>query len=151
MYGKILVPVDGSPTSQQGMDEAIKLAKLTGGSLRLVHIVDDLPFVGGLDVYAGFAVQLITAQKDAGEKLLLAARTKVEAAGIAVDTVLVDRPAGRVADRVVEQARQWGAQLIVIGTHGRRGVDRVMLGSDAEQIARSAPAPVLLVRSQATG
>ena len=54
--------------------------------------------------------------------------------------------AARVADLVVEQARQWGAELIVLGTHGRRGLGRALLGSDAEQVLRQAPVPVLLVR-----
>jgi len=63
--------------------------------------------------------------------------------------VLVEDMTARVADLVTEQARAWKADLIVIGTHGRRGVDRFLLGSDAEQILRIAPAPVLLVRAPA--
>ena len=53
---------------------------------------------------------------------------------------------GRVCDVVVEQAKEFGADLIVLGTHGRRGVSRLLVGSDAEQIVRVAPVPVLLVR-----
>ena len=64
-----------------------------------------------------------------------------------VDTVLVERTAARISERIVEQAKAWGAELIVIGTHGRRGVGRMLLGSDAEQTVRIAPVPVLLVRA----
>ena len=63
-----------------------------------------------------------------------------------VETVLVEHAAARVSERIVDQAKSWGADLIVMGTHGRRGVGRVLLGSDAEQTARIAPVPVLLVR-----
>ena len=73
-------------------------------------------------------------------------REGVAAAGVPVETALVESQGERVSEIVVEQARAWPADLIVIGTHGRRGVDRVLMGSDAEQIARRAPVPVLLVR-----
>ena len=63
-----------------------------------------------------------------------------------VDTVLIENLDARVSQLVVEHARAWGADLIVLGTHGRRGLARVLMGSDAEQIARTAPVPVLLVR-----
>jgi nucleotide-binding universal stress UspA family protein len=66
-----------------------------------------------------------------------------------VDSVLDDTLGGRISDRVLAQAQQWPAQLIVIGTHGRRGVGRLLLGSDAEQVLRQAPVPVLLVRAAA--
>ena len=64
-----------------------------------------------------------------------------------VETVLVERGADRISERIVEQAKAWDAHLIVIGTHGRRGVGRLLLGSDAEQTMRIAPVPILLVRT----
>jgi nucleotide-binding universal stress UspA family protein len=70
----------------------------------------------------------------------------VEAAGIKVDTLLRDSFEGRVCDLVVDSAKAWPADVIVIGTHGRRGVGRLLIGSDAEQIVRYARVPVLLVR-----
>ena len=66
---------------------------------------------------------------------------------MAVDTLTSECFAKRPCDVIVEQAARWPADLIVIGTHGRRGVNRMLLGSDAEQVARIAPVPVLLVRS----
>ena len=83
---------------------------------------------------------------DAGAKILAEAKARVEASGVTVDTFLSESFGSRVCDFVVEQAKLWNADLIVIGTHGRRGVRRLYSGSDAEQIVRTAPVPVLLVR-----
>lgn len=149
MYERILVPVDGSPTSNKGLEEAIKLAKLTGARLRLVHAVDELSFAMNADAFGAYAGELIELVRKGGETTLQAAKTQVEAAGIAVDTVLRDSFGGRVFELVVDEAKQWPADLIVLGTHGRRGVGRALMGSDAEQIARLATVPVLLVRSAA--
>ena len=65
------------------------------------------------------------------------------------ESVLVESITRPVADVIVREARKWKADLIVIGTHGRRGLRRVVMGSDAEQVVRSAPAPVLLIRAAA--
>lgn len=147
MYERILVPVDGSPTSTRGLDEAIRLARLTHAHLRLVHVVDELPIALSADAFAANAAELIEVLRQGGETVLREARAKVEAAGVPVDTVLTDTFRGRVCDQVVDQAKAWPAQLIVLGTHGRRGAGRVLMGSDAEQILRHAPVPVLLVRA----
>ena len=145
MYQRILVPIDGSATSDCGLDEAIRLAKLTGGRLRLVHVVDGLVLSTGLEFATCDVVGLLV---EAGAEILSAARAKVESAGVAVDTFLSHTLAERVCDVVVAQARQWKGDLIVIGTHGRRGAKRLLIGSDAEQIVRTAPVPVLLIRSE---
>lgn len=147
MYQRILVPIDGSATSGKGLDEAVKLAQLTGAELLLVHVVDQLTFSTGLDPYGAYAGDLITSMRAAGEAILAKAKAKVQEQGIKVEARLFDNFTSRVSEMLVEQARSWGADLIVIGTHGRRGVSRWMLGSDAEQIVRMAPVPVLLVRA----
>jgi len=146
MYEKILVPIDGSDTSSRGLQEAIGLAKLAGGSIRLIHIVDEMVFTSGIDGSAVIMGDVISSLKEAGQSCLDKARDKVEQAGIKADSVLVEGFGTRVSDTVIEQAARWGASIIVLGTHGRRGVSRLVLGSDAEQILRSAPVPVLLVR-----
>lgn len=147
MYQRILVPIDGSATSDKGLDEAVKLARLTGAELLLVHVVDQLTFSAGLDPYGAYAGDLITSMREAGEAILAKAKAKVQEQGIKVDTRLDDNFTSRVSELIAEEARNWGADLIVIGTHGRRGVSRWMLGSDAEQIVRMAPTPVLLIRA----
>lgn len=149
MYQRILVPVDGSETSHAGLLEAIRVAKLTGARLCLLHAVDDMPFVMSADGYGAVSADLLKLVREAGEGLLAAAHAEVVAAGIDADTVLQDSLSGRLCDLVAQQARQWHADLIVLGTHGRRGIGRALLGSDAEQILRHAPVSVLLVRAPA--
>lgn len=151
MYERILVPIDGSPTSDRGLDEAIRMATLTRARLRLLHIVDQLPFVFGSDTLAPYTADVAGLLREAGEAILTQAKAKVAARGIPVDTVLHDSYQGRVCDLVAAEAKAWPADLIVIGTHGRHGVERALLGSDAEQILRMAPAPVLLVRCAKAG
>ena len=147
MYTNIIVPVDGSPTSDRGLEEAVKLAKLTGARLRLVHVVDQFIYAADMSGFGTMAADLVPLLQQAGEKILETCKTRAEAGGVPVETVLFDSFAGRVCDLVVAEATNWHADLIVLGTHGRRGVGRVFMGSDAEQIVRLAPTPVLLVRS----
>ncbi len=146
MYQRILVPVDGSPTSNAGLAEAIKLAKLAGARVRVLHVVDEMPSLMTAYSFATMPDDVFTMLKDAGQAVLEQARLTVHAAGIPVEATLFDSLSGRVCDRVAEQVQEWGADVIVLGTHGRRGVGRMLLGSDAEQIVRTATVPVLLVR-----
>lgn len=147
MYQRIFVPIDGSSTSNRGLDEAVKLAQLTGASIRLLHVMDTWSVATGLESYGVYVADVIPRMKEAGELLLTQAKTRLQAQGVKVDSVLLDSLTTRVSEAVIEQAKAWGADLIVIGTHGRRGVGRLLLGSDAEQIARMATVPVLLVRA----
>jgi nucleotide-binding universal stress UspA family protein len=103
--------------------------------------------MGGTAGFASVGADTFRLLRDGGEQILANAKARVEAARLPVDTVLDDTLGGRICDLVVAQARQWPAELIVIGTHGRRGVGRLLLGSDAEQVLRLAPVPVLLVRA----
>ena len=146
MYQRILVPVDGSPTSNAGLAEAIKLAQLTGARVRVLHVVDEMPFLLSADGYAAMSGDVFTMLKEAGQTVLEQARLAVHAAGIPVEAAIFDSFSGRLCDRVAEQVLEWGADVIVLGTHGRRGVGRMLMGSDAEQIVRTATVPVLLVR-----
>ena len=148
MYQQILVPVDGSPTSNAGLAEAIKLAKLTGARVRVLHVVDEMPLLLSGDGYAAMPGDILTILKEAGQAVLEQARLTVQAADVPVDAALFDSLSGRLCDRVAQQVQEWGADVIVLGTHGRRGVGRMLLGSDAEQIVRTAMVPVLLVRGK---
>jgi nucleotide-binding universal stress UspA family protein len=81
-----------------------------------------------------------------GMSVLARAQTAIGSSAIAVDTELLERNHPRVSEMIVLHAKAWGAEAIVLGTHGRRGMNRIMMGSDAEQVVRMAPVPVLLVR-----
>jgi nucleotide-binding universal stress UspA family protein len=144
MYQKLLVPVDGSPTAMHGLDEAIRVAQLSGGAIRVVHVLDQ-HFAPGLEFCTA---DVLGALQQVGADIVGAARARVSASGVPVEAEVAEALSGTVAEVVVDQARQWGADLIVIGTHGRRGVRRLMIGSDAEQIVRMASIPVLLVRDE---
>jgi nucleotide-binding universal stress UspA family protein len=146
MYQRILVPVDGSETAKRGLEEAIRLSKALGASLRLVHIVDDTPLA--LNPETGIAAGPLVADfAEAGKQIIEEARAYASAQGVQVDTALYENFIGRVADRLLEDARKSGAELIVMGTHGRRGIRHAVLGSDAEAVVRGSHIPVLLVRA----
>jgi len=148
MYQRILVPVDGSATSEAGLAEAIRLGKLTGATLRLVHVVDLMPYAGGYDVVNVYYTDLTPYLREGAQKILQAAQKQVEAAGLKPETQLLETFSGRVSDLLLDEVKSCGADLVVIGTHGRRGISRLMLGSDAEQVLRQSPVPVLLVRGK---
>jgi nucleotide-binding universal stress UspA family protein len=149
IYAKILVPVDGSPTSAKGLQEAIKIAKALGSQLRLVHIVDELiinnSVAGGSGLYSG---DLIESLREGGKKALADAEALVRRSGLEPEAILLETIGGPSAHLIVAQAKEWPADLIVMGTHGRRGVRRLALGSDAEQVLRTSSIPVLLVRDK---
>lgn len=146
MYKRILVPVDGSPTATRGLHEAIKLARDQGAAILLLHIVDEWRVAAG-DIAAVNLDAGSKALREAGAELLKQAEAQVREAGVSVETALVEELGTPVGECVVRRAREWPADLIVCGTHGRRGVSRMLLGSGAEYILRHAPVPVLLVRA----
>ncbi len=148
MYGRILVPVDGSETSAGGLDEAVKVAKAFGGRIRLMHVVNEF-IVDGAYSPGTYSSDLFQSLRDTGRVLLSDSEGCVRAAGVQVDSVLLESIGAPAADVIVSQARQWGAELIVMGTHGRRGLARLAMGSDAEQVVRLMSVPVLLVRTAA--
>ena len=150
MYDRILVPVDGSPTSNKGIAEAIALAKLTGGRVKLLHVFES-PFLAiGTEAALMRGEDIYNVARDAGQRVLSEAAERVKAAGVEVEQSLLDSEGRRLCDLVTEAAGTWSASLIVLGSHGRRGLQRMLLGSDAEQILRTAPVPVLMVRDSET-
>ncbi|MBB3181969.1 universal stress protein [Variovorax sp. Sphag1AA] len=150
MYQRILVPIDGSVISNCGLSEAIRIAKMTQGRLRLFHVIDDLSFALALGSNSGISNDLIASLRGDAMKILDKAKAVACAAGVQVETRLCDAFRGEVQDKVAEEAREWGADLIVLSTHGRRGASRLLLGSGAERILRVAPVPILLVRAPDT-
>ncbi len=146
MYQRILVPVDGSHTSTLGLQEAIRIAIDQRARLRIVHVVDELVVAQNFDGFINTG-ELLNALRDAGKKALQNALALARKHDLKAEASLFESLGGRVAEIIVKEARKWRADLIVMGTHGRRGVTRMVLGSDAEAILRVTPVPVLLVRS----
>lgn len=146
MYQRILVPIDGSTTSTYGLGEAIRLARLTHGRIRLIHVIDELSFALAMDAYAGHAGEWLNLLREEGSRILAEAEAKVRKEGIEVDTVICDRYSDTVHGLITAEATKWAADVIVLGTHGRRGLGRALMGSSAENVLRYSPVPVLLVR-----
>lgn len=144
MYKKILVPVDGSETATRGLQEAIRFASDQKAQVRIVHVVDEFVMVSP---YAVVTENVIEGLCTAGKSILAAARQIVQSAGINVDTQLIEAFGKAAGEHVVKAAQEWAADIIVCGTHGRRGLRRIVLGSDAEYLVRHAPVPILLVRA----
>ena len=145
MYQRILVAIDGSATATRALDEAIQLARQTGGTLCLVHVSDDSHYATGYETGQAFFEDVVPFIKRSGKEILAAGFAR--AAGVPAETLLVDGAGKSVAEIVVTQAQAWSAELIVAGTHGRRGIGRAVMGSDAENIVRVSAVPVLLVRT----
>ena len=147
MYQRILVPIDGSVTAERALQEAIKLAA-GEAQLRLVYVIEQ---VYPLDT-EGYAfidyVALQEAVRKTGERTLAQAAEQVRRSGMTAETTLLDVPGERVASMIDDEALNWRADLIVIGTHGRSGLSRLLLGSVAEGVVRGASVPVLLVRAE---
>lgn len=156
MYNKILVPVDGSEASGRGLLEAIAMAKSQdaksqGATLRLVHVVNELMLDTGFGpTTTMYYDQLLQSMREGGKEILRKAEATAREHGTQSQTALLESIGGRAADLIVEQARQWPADVIVMGTHGRRGLKRMVLGSDAEMVLRLSPVPVLMVRATVT-
>ena len=145
-YRKILVPLDGSSTADRGLDEAIRMAGLNNGRLRLLYVVDDLSVaraVEGAGTRAGAWQDDLQAEADA---VLQRARARAVAGGVEADVCVRESSSGVVFETILDEARRCAADLIVMGTHGRRGIGRALLGSSAENVVRHAELPVLLVR-----
>jgi nucleotide-binding universal stress UspA family protein len=154
MYKRILVAIDGSDTSDLALREAIGLAKDQNAMLRLVHVVDlTPPAYMTTDTASAVALHFPLAEyqkalQEAGERLLTTRATTARDAGVNVDTKLtgVGMLGERIYVAIEEQSKQWQANLVVVGTEGRRGFQRLMIGSVAEGLVRISTKPVLLIR-----
>lgn len=148
MIKRILVPIDGSATSRRGLRAAIKLAKAQRAKLAILHVVDATPLFMAPETAAMSDPSLFDALRAGGKKVLAKAVAEAQRAGVWPKPLLAENIAGRVADVIVRQARKQRADLLVLGTHGRRGLSRMVMGSDAELVVRYSSTPVLLVRGR---
>lgn len=144
MFKHILIPVDGSPTAQQAVAKAAGLAQAFGSQTTVIYVIDPYPFTGlGSDLAYGQAEYLSAAQAEAAEATE-AARATLAAAGVTVQVEVVESHA--VWRGITETAHARGADLIVMGSHGRRGLEKLVLGSVAQRVLAHATQPVLIVR-----
>jgi nucleotide-binding universal stress UspA family protein len=148
MYSRILVPVDGSEVGDAGAAEALKLAANSGSTVRFFNVIDLTYIARGGEGASVYSDQLTDVTRQEAAKLLDRALERASAAGVKAESGSVEVMTGRPGDEIVLEAERCTADLIVMGTHGRRGFQRAMLGSDAETVVRHASVPVLLVPSR---
>jgi len=146
MYRQILIPVDGSEASKAGLREVVRIATADASTLRLVHVIDSSV---GRDSYDPGTVgdTMIEASRDNGNAVLAEAGEILAKFNLHAEFVLIESHGERIVSRIIAQAREWPAELIVMGTHGRRGIALLAMGSKAAEVLRESPVPVLLVRA----
>lgn len=150
MFKRILVAVDGTPTSNRGLVTAIALAKEQNATLHVLHVIDDMAIVPMFDTEGyvpHYVDSMFASLREAGRKILSKAQALAAKSGQSVQQQALEVRGQSVADAILQHARSVRADLIVMGTHGRRGMSRLVMGSDAEGVLREATVPVLLVRS----
>ncbi len=144
MFKRILIPVDGSSTAQQAVQKAAGLAQAFGSQATVIYVIDPYPFTGlGSDFAYGQAEYLGAAAKEA-EEAIAAARAVLSAAGVTVETRVVEAHA--IWRGIIETANACGADLIVMGSHGRRGLEKLVLGSVTQRVLSHATQPVFVAR-----
>jgi len=146
-YKRIMVAIDGSDTSNLALQEAIKLAKDQKANLQIVHVVDEN--FANYETYVDYDT-LCASCREEGQKILDKVTEIVRQSQIEFVSQLIElKPfEGRVAEKIVAAAKAWPTDLLVIGTHGRRGFSHLFLGSVAEGVIRIATMPVLLIRGK---
>ena len=156
MYKHLLVPVDGSDTSKLAVDKAAVLAKAFGSRVTVIYVIDPYPFTGvGTDFAYGQAEYLSAATAEANEAIKHA-KHLLDQSGVTVDSSVIEAhtawrgivEAGETldADMIIEAAAQWNADLIVMGSHGRSGLEKLVLGSVTQAVLSHTKLPVLVAR-----
>ena len=145
MYQRILVPINGSPTSERALQEAIKIGQ-GKAQIRLVYVLEEVLPLAAEEFDFTNNTALAESKRNAAQATLAQAADQVRNSGASGEIALIDDLGQGVVDVINNEAQTWGADLIVIGTHGRTGLTRLLLGSIAEGIVREASMPVLLIR-----
>lgn len=144
MFKHILIPVDGSNTSLIAVAKAAGLAQAFGSKVTALYVVDPYPFTGvGADFAYGQS-QYMSAATSEANTALESAKAALEQAGVPVTTVVGEGHA--VHEGIARAAESAGADLIVMGSHGRRGLEKLVLGSVTQRVLGVAKIPVLVVR-----
>jgi nucleotide-binding universal stress UspA family protein len=145
MFKRILVPIDGSSASTAGLEQAVQLAQDQNSKLRIIHIVDEAVLAEYPEMMGDNAADLINAMISDGRKTLAKAMQIASRHGIKADTVLYEKLLSSIPDLIMEEAKKWRADLIVMGTHIHHGtIKHFFNGGDAATLVRDSRVPVLL-------
>lgn len=149
MYSHILISTDGSDVAQRGVDHGLSLAKRLDAKVTIITVTEPFPFhasaagAGWVPIpedISGYEA----GQKKAADKLLASVQESAAKFGVSADVLHV--PDARPAEAIVEAAKSRGCSLIVMASHGRRGLGRLLLGSQTSEVLAHSPVPVLVVR-----
>jgi nucleotide-binding universal stress UspA family protein len=147
MYQRILVTTDGSKLSQKAIATAIKLAGLTGAELVALKVVQRYPqsyFEGGMALVGEDVKQVEKTWGDAAQKVVNAVKKTAEDAGIKTKAVVVRSDV--VSDAILNTIKKQGCDLVVMASHGRKGIKRLLLGSETQHVLTHATVPVLVLK-----
>ncbi|AMK26116.1 universal stress protein [Sphingobium sp. TKS] len=149
MYDRILISTDGSDLAKKGVDHGLALAKALGVDVIIVTVTERFPVFSsgaGYDLAWSDAAlsEYAQGQKQAADGILLGAKQAADALGVTAATLHV--PDAEVGEAIIAAAREGGCGLIVMASHGRRGLGRLMLGSKASEVLTHSDIPVLVVR-----
>ena len=148
MYQRIMVAIDDSFATSSVLATAINLAKLSGARLAICHALDQTLFAQKMgEIMLSNSVAEIEKNLRGGAQAFVdQAAELARAAGVEVETRIIESEAKQVAEMLAEAASEWHADLLVVGSHGRRGIDRFFVGSVAERLVQKANTSLLLVR-----
>ncbi|MBS3651581.1 universal stress protein [Pseudaminobacter sp. 19-2017] len=149
MYTHILIAMDGSELAQRGLDHGLSPARLIGAKVAILTVSEPIPtyaLAGGLGG-AGIPIDFEAYRqsgRETGERILATAKAAADMAGVAAETIYVEER--RPAEAIVDTATERGCNLIVMASHGRRGLGRLFLGSQTIETLTYSKVPVLVVR-----
>lgn len=148
MYKRILMATDGSGVSDQALNQAVMLAKAFNAELKVICVIDRYSYDQSWWVSPSAFESIVEGMRERARSVLNKAVATASQAGVPARIAVLETAEGeRLSARIAKEGVEWAADLLVLGTHGRRGMDRIVLGSVAEGVVRSATAPVLLVRA----
>lgn len=147
MYKRILVPIDNSATSRAALEEAKRFAKTEKAVVRLIHVIDLAQFAWSANEFLDVP-RLQASLREGGQLILAESVAALQAEGMTPESAMLETWGGMLSKVIIDDAIEWKADLIIMGTHGYGGLKHMLLGSVAEGVIRNTPAPILLVRQK---
>jgi len=145
---KILIALDGSECSKAAIDFVLARPWLPDDSFLIVHVVEPIPADMGINYVPTCTTLCDNAVFDAARSLTDDARARLEQ-GLPKNNIRCEVVSGMIKSEIIDLAKTWPADLIVMGSHGRKGVSRLFLGSVAEEVLKDAPCSVEIVKGSA--
>jgi len=147
MYQRILVATDGSDLSQTAVSSAIELAAAIGAELVALYVVPRYPvsyFEGGITISVEDIARTEKQWSDKGQAVVDAVQEKASTQGVTARAVVAQ--SDLVAESIMSAATKHGCDLVVMASHGRKGIKRVLLGSETQHVLTHSTVPVLVLR-----